>query len=128
MTDQRVEGEGNHGCDRDTFGTGTGVEDFGGDYPGERSAGTGEGEIVQPGHDDETPGGADVLVGGGWKASDEDTGNDECKLWRLLVFYNHIYREKMKTRMTDHVEQITPNQRPSSSQLVNEQNTARFSD
>lgn len=92
MTNQRVEGEGNHGCDGDTLRTGTGVKDFCRNNPRERSAGTGEGEIVQPGHDDETPGGADVMVGRGRKAGDEDTGNEECELERLLVFCDHICR------------------------------------
>lgn len=49
MPDERVEGEGDHGCDGDALGAGPRVEDFGGDNPGKGATGCGEGEVVEPG-------------------------------------------------------------------------------
>lgn len=49
LTDERVEGEGDHRGDRDALGAGAGVEYFCWDDPGEGAAGCGEGEVVEPG-------------------------------------------------------------------------------
>jgi hypothetical protein len=48
LANERVEGEGNHGCDGYTFRASTGVEDFGGNDPRQGTAGRREGEVVQP--------------------------------------------------------------------------------
>ena len=56
LADEGVEGEADHGGDRDTFGTGPRVEDLGGDDPREGSAGGGKGEVVEPSANYEAPG------------------------------------------------------------------------
>ena len=61
LADEGVEGEADHGGDRDTFGAGPRVEDLGGDDPREWPAGGGKGEVVEPGTDDEAPGSSVVV-------------------------------------------------------------------
>ena len=56
LANEGVEGEADHGGDRDTFGTGPRVEDLGGDDPREGSAGGGKGEVVEPSANYEAPG------------------------------------------------------------------------
>lgn len=65
LADHRVESKRKHGSNRDTLGTCASVEHFGWDNPGQRTTGCGEGEIVQPSHDDETP--MRTVVVGRWR-------------------------------------------------------------
>ncbi len=62
LPDQGVKSEGDHGRDGDAFSTRPRVEDLGGNDPGEGPAGRGEGEVVEPCADDESPG-CSVVVG-----------------------------------------------------------------
>jgi hypothetical protein len=62
LPDQGVESEGDHGRDGDAFRPRPRVEDLGGNDPGEGPAGRGEGEVVEPCADDESPG-CSVVVG-----------------------------------------------------------------
>lgn len=76
LADHRVESERDTRRDRDTLGSGTSVEDFSWDNPGKRTASAGEGEVVQPGHDDEAPMGSGVCAGSR-ELRHQDRGNDE---------------------------------------------------
>lgn len=98
LPDQSVEGEGDHGRDRDTFGSGPGVEDLGGDDPGQGAAGRGEGEVVEPGADDEAPGCCMIIRRSWWEFGDQDASDEEA----------------------DHIEEVTGDQRTSTSELVDE--------
>lgn len=62
LPDERVEGEGDHGRDGDTFGAGPRVEDLGWNDPRKRTASGGEGEVIEPCHHDEAPGGGVVVI------------------------------------------------------------------
>ena len=77
LPDHGVEGEGGHGRDADTLGACAGVEDLGGDDPGEGAAGGAKREVVEPGHDDKAPFGAVVGRDTGREFGEEDGGDDE---------------------------------------------------
>lgn len=76
LTDHRVERERDTSRDRDTLRASACVKHLRGDNPRQRTAGRGEGEVVQPGHDDETPVGA-AVDGGGRELGEQDGGDDE---------------------------------------------------
>lgn len=76
LADHSVESERDTRRDGDTLGPSACIEHFCGDDPGQGTAGCGEGEVVEPGHDDETPVGA-AVDGGGRELGEEDRGDDE---------------------------------------------------
>ena len=77
LPDHGIEGKGRHSRDTDALGPSAGVEDFGGDDPGEWAAGGAEGEVVEPGHDDESPLCADIARHAGWILGEENCSDNE---------------------------------------------------
>lgn len=106
LTDHGVEGKRQHGRRHDTLGAGLGVEDLGGDDPRERSARGAEGEVVGPGGDDEAPRRSLVVVGAGREDGQQDGCDDEG----------------------DHVSKVTDDQRPASTEPVDEHHAQELGD
>lgn len=77
LTDHRIKRKRDTRRDRNTLRSSPGIEDLGGDNPGQRTTGCGEGEVVEPGHYDETPVSAAVDCCW-WEFGEEDCGDDEC--------------------------------------------------
>ena len=101
-----VESKAGHGRDTDTLASSMSVEDLGGNDPTQRTASAAEGEIVQPGHDDEAPLSASV---GGYARRElckEDRGDNE----------------------RDHITKVAQYERPTTASLVDEEDGAELSD
>lgn len=105
LANHRVKGERDACRDGDTLGSGAGVEDLGRDDPGERTASAREGEVVQPGHDDEAPVSA-AVVAVGRELCEQDRGDDKGEA----------------------VAQVAADESPSSSEAVDEQDTKELRD
>lgn len=76
LADHRVEGKRDTSRNGNTLGSGTSVENFGWNDPRKGTASAGEGEIVQPGHDDEAPMGSGVCAACR-ELRHQDCGNDK---------------------------------------------------
>jgi hypothetical protein len=105
LTDHGVERKRGHCGNGDTLRTCACVEYFGRDNPRKGAASAREGEVVQPGHDDEAPVSAGV-VGFRREARQQDTRDDEG----------------------DHVAQIATNESPAAAQTINEQDAEALGD
>lgn len=106
LADHGVEGEGHHACDRHPLRPGPRIEHLGRDDPGQRSAGTGEREVVDPRDNDETPLGASVRADTRWVFGEEGGRDDK----------------------SDHVSQVAPDQRPATPEPVNKQYAEKLGD
>ena len=81
LSNHGVEGKRDHCRNRDTLGTGFGVEDLSWNDPREWSAGCREGEVVGPGTDDESPRCGFVVRDSRRELRNQDASDEKADLW-----------------------------------------------
>lgn len=105
LTDHGVERKRCHCGNGDTLRACARVEDFGRDNPRKGAAGAREGEVVQPGHNDEAPVSTGV-VGLRRESRQQDTGDDEGY----------------------HVAQVATDESPAAAETINERHAKALGD